>query len=188
MLSAAPLAGGLPTPRTIVLAMAPNVAWCGFFLAMWRRPERVRSAAIAVLVLAIPARVLFLAAYLGSTLNMGGVGWIIVGAECAAVTGWALLLVTLVAKLRRPPLETTASVLAVAVCVASIDDVFLAASRLLSAGGTALVFWRNNPLGTFGRLVGEPVLQLYSVATQVFFLRALATARDAETRAAWGEL
>lgn len=185
-MAAAPLAEGVPGARQIGLAIVPNLAWCGFFLAFRRGAGRLRNAALTALVLAIPARALFLAAYLGATLDMNGVGWIVVAAECFSVIGWALLLVTIVANLRTPPVERTAAVLAIVVILASLDDVVVASSRLLSIAGTAAVFWRTNPFGTLWRVVGEPAVQLYWVAVQVYFLRTLATAN--ELRAAWGAL
>lgn len=181
--AAAAWAQGLPGARTIALAIVPNIAWCGFFLASERRGQQR-----GVLIFAIPARVLFLAAYLLSAPGLTLVAWLITAAECAAVAGWALLLAAFAARLEKPPKETVAAALAVVLAIAAIDDLFLAASRILSIADTPMTFWRNSPLGAFWRRVVEPAIQVYFLVAQVMFLRALAAARDAESRPAWGAL
>jgi hypothetical protein len=186
--AAAALAGGLPGARTIALAIVPNVAWCGFFLAAWRRPERLPRAAASVLIFAIPARVLYLAAYLYSAPGLSLAAWVITAAECAAAVGWAMLLTAFAAHLEKPPKESVAAVVAVVLAIAAIDDVFLAASRILAIADTPWTFWRSNPFGAFLRRVAEPAIQVYFLAAQVMFLRALAASRDADSRPAWGAL
>ncbi len=184
LMSVAPLLEGARGFRTFALISAPYLAWCAFYVAVARSPERLKPAAILVLAVAIPARLLLLVAYISSAVDL--MSSVVVIADGLATAGWALLLITRLVDLRKPSVETTASVLAMLVVLANVNEILLLSVKLLSVFDAPLVFWRNNPLGKAWSAVLAPVVRLFWIATQVYFLRTLATAE--EPRTAWGAL